>query len=302
VLLMTTNILCVSESNTMSDEEDPTRPGYNPNIFGTQYKFLGPGNPIDTEVPVNALDQLAKEHDIAYANARTQEEIREADDKFIEEAEKIGWPTARASAAAMRVKRGTETLAGPLYGLTGFDLLREQAYHKAHAAAVATKWLALGMGAAGVLEALRLIAENAIERQGGGKLRRFNRVRTPQEAAAEEAARQAREDLALVQAHMRVGAEIYPRSRRRRRQRELERNFMDQMNRDGDFANRMLAQYGGNAWVDRSPDGTVSYYDARGLNFMDPNMPRGRFRPDVIDLSNVGDPDEDFDPMNPNDF
>ncbi len=59
------------------------RPGYT--LPG--HKFIGPGNPIDTEVPVDEDDAIAKEHDEAYATAKNQKDIAIADeqaaDKFL---------------------------------------------------------------------------------------------------------------------------------------------------------------------------------------------------------------------------
>uniref|UniRef100_T1HRN5 Parvo_coat_N domain-containing protein n=1 Tax=Rhodnius prolixus TaxID=13249 RepID=T1HRN5_RHOPR len=43
------------------------------------HRYIGPGNPIDNGEPVDEDDRIAKAHDIKYENARTVEDVREAD-------------------------------------------------------------------------------------------------------------------------------------------------------------------------------------------------------------------------------
>lgn len=43
------------------------------------FKYLGPGNSLDRGIPYNDIDEDAKEHDIAYDSAKTQEEIQRSD-------------------------------------------------------------------------------------------------------------------------------------------------------------------------------------------------------------------------------
>lgn len=50
------------------------------------YKYLGPGNSLTRGEPYNQIDAHAKEHDIAYDSAKTQEDIRRADIKLLGEA------------------------------------------------------------------------------------------------------------------------------------------------------------------------------------------------------------------------
>lgn len=45
-------------------------------------KYIGPGNPVDNGTPTNKVDFAAKQHDIAYGQARNDADVREADEKF----------------------------------------------------------------------------------------------------------------------------------------------------------------------------------------------------------------------------
>ena len=71
---------------TETKENDPNDfkllDGLNPPPF----KYLGPGNSLNKGKPYNQIDADAKEHDIAYANAKENESIHQADDKFIKKA------------------------------------------------------------------------------------------------------------------------------------------------------------------------------------------------------------------------
>lgn len=56
---------------------DLTLPGHN---------YLGPGNKLDKGPPTNQIDQDAQEHDHAYNDAQSQQDIKDADHKFIGQA------------------------------------------------------------------------------------------------------------------------------------------------------------------------------------------------------------------------
>jgi len=45
--------------------------------------YVGPGNGLNRGHPITIDDIHAKEHDIAYSSAKTQEDIRKADEKFL---------------------------------------------------------------------------------------------------------------------------------------------------------------------------------------------------------------------------
>ena len=47
------------------------------------HKYLGPGNRLFSGRPVDSDDLIAQEHDLAYANAETSDDIVTADEKAI---------------------------------------------------------------------------------------------------------------------------------------------------------------------------------------------------------------------------
>ncbi|KAL6958977.1 hypothetical protein U1Q18_051354 [Sarracenia purpurea var. burkii] len=47
------------------------------------YRYLGPGNVLDSGQPVNDVDSAARDHDYAYDEACSEGDIRYADSKFI---------------------------------------------------------------------------------------------------------------------------------------------------------------------------------------------------------------------------
>lgn len=47
------------------------------------YKYLGPGNKLNLGEPVNKADYIAQQHDIQYDNAKTHEDIFQADKEAI---------------------------------------------------------------------------------------------------------------------------------------------------------------------------------------------------------------------------
>lgn len=71
---------------TETKENDPNDfvllDGLNPPPF----KYLGPGNSLNKGKPYNNIDADAKTHDITYAKAKNPEEIRKADDTFLQKA------------------------------------------------------------------------------------------------------------------------------------------------------------------------------------------------------------------------
>lgn len=47
------------------------------------HKYLGPGNELNSGVPIDADDFIAREHDCAYESARCEEDVFVADKKAI---------------------------------------------------------------------------------------------------------------------------------------------------------------------------------------------------------------------------
>ena len=47
------------------------------------YRYLGPGNKLNNGTPINSADSIARDHDIAYEQAKSTSDIRAADRKAI---------------------------------------------------------------------------------------------------------------------------------------------------------------------------------------------------------------------------
>lgn len=54
-----------------------------PKLIWPGYKYLGPGNSLDSGTPVNEADLIAKQHDHEYNSAQTREDIFDSDQKAI---------------------------------------------------------------------------------------------------------------------------------------------------------------------------------------------------------------------------
>nr|QTZ83169.1 MAG: VP1 [Periparus ater ambidensovirus] len=52
------------------------------------FKYLGPGNSLNRGPPYNHIDAAAREHDIAYTEAKTKDDVYNADQKFLSESKK----------------------------------------------------------------------------------------------------------------------------------------------------------------------------------------------------------------------
>lgn len=81
--------------------------------------YIGPGNDINRGPPTNEADRIARTHDIAYSNAKTQEDVYEADRTAIGSFGKdfIGSSSghALAGAAGLGIKHVIERVAGVQY-------------------------------------------------------------------------------------------------------------------------------------------------------------------------------------------
>ncbi len=49
------------------------------------YKYLGPGNPLNSGKPINEADSIAERHDWEYNSAKHKEDIFESDNKAIDD-------------------------------------------------------------------------------------------------------------------------------------------------------------------------------------------------------------------------
>lgn len=84
------------------------------------HHFIGPGNIVGFQPPVNEADAVAKEHDIAYGNAKTAEDVNKADEEAIKGFQAAGGVSGHIGATGLRIKTGVEKITGVLYpSLTG---------------------------------------------------------------------------------------------------------------------------------------------------------------------------------------
>lgn len=83
------------------------------------HKYLGPGTELKGQQPVDQDDYIAKEHDEAYARARTRSEVRAADrhaiHDFASNVVDTGNVHSALGALGLSVKYGIESIAGVLY-------------------------------------------------------------------------------------------------------------------------------------------------------------------------------------------
>lgn len=90
-----------------------------PGLVLSGREFVGPGNPVDTNVPRSEGDAIAKEHDIAYGKAEDQEDIQRADLEaqrgFQKAYEKSGDWQDKAGQYGLGAKRWFENYAGVQY-------------------------------------------------------------------------------------------------------------------------------------------------------------------------------------------
>nr|QTE03993.1 MAG: capsid protein [Motacilla cinerea parvoviridae sp.] len=79
------------------------------------HNYLGPGNPIDDAQPVDEDDRIAREHDIAYARARTREDVETADNEAIDQFAESGNLHGVVGALGLEVKKTWENVFGQTY-------------------------------------------------------------------------------------------------------------------------------------------------------------------------------------------
>lgn len=111
--------LASSDKEEKTTEDSNTQGGYNPPPF----KYLGPGNGLDRGEPYNAIDAIAKKHDIAYDKAQDERAVQQADEEFKEEAWRelfkqhpLREPLNTFGAAAGYLGIGAKNLAEKAYG------------------------------------------------------------------------------------------------------------------------------------------------------------------------------------------
>nr|QTE04089.1 MAG: putative structural protein [Tarsiger cyanurus ambidensovirus] len=82
-------------------------------------EYIGPGNPIPIGAAKNPSEQIAKEHDLAYTNAKTHSDVQSADreayTKFRDEYHKSGDYYAKIGQLGLQAKAGIENIIGVQY-------------------------------------------------------------------------------------------------------------------------------------------------------------------------------------------
>nr|QOD39572.1 VP [uncultured densovirus] len=83
------------------------------------HKYIGPGNTIDDTQPIDVDDSIAREHDINYENAKTQEDIQEADkhgaDDFLSDVIDNHNPHSVVGYIGLKAKEAFEKTVGVQY-------------------------------------------------------------------------------------------------------------------------------------------------------------------------------------------
>lgn len=82
-------------------------------------EYIGPGNPIPIGAAKNPSEQIAKEHDLAYSNAKTHSDVQSADrdayTKFRDQYHKSGDYYAKIAQLGLQAKAGIEKVIGVQY-------------------------------------------------------------------------------------------------------------------------------------------------------------------------------------------
>ena len=98
------------------------------------HKFLGPGNSLSGQAPLDEDDANSERHDIAYSKAETQGDIEKADKEFIHDAVsdvlETGNPHSILGALGVGIKAAAEKVVGPIYpgnvARTNFSFERQE--------------------------------------------------------------------------------------------------------------------------------------------------------------------------------
>lgn len=83
------------------------------------HHYIGPGNTLQGQIPVDKDDEIAKEHDEAYATAKTSQDVINADkkaiDKFSEDYTKNGNLHSLIGKTGLSIKTAVEKHIGVIY-------------------------------------------------------------------------------------------------------------------------------------------------------------------------------------------
>lgn len=83
------------------------------------HHYIGPGNPLEGQIPVDKDDEIAKEHDEAYSKAKTSKDVIEADqkaiDRFKQDYKENGNLHSLAGQVGLQIKSAVERRIGVIY-------------------------------------------------------------------------------------------------------------------------------------------------------------------------------------------
>jgi len=112
-IVVGTTVGVLSNRDTSSDHQDPV-------VSLPDHRYIGPGNTIDETLPVDVDDDIAREHDIAYERAQTDEDIHEADrvgaNEFLSDVIHNNNPHSIAGYIGLKAKETIERQTGVIYG------------------------------------------------------------------------------------------------------------------------------------------------------------------------------------------
>lgn len=112
ITIGTTVGLLSSDSDNTSDHQDPV-------VSLPDHRYIGPGNTVDETEPVDVDDDIAREHDIAYEKANTQEDVQEADrqgaSEFLSDVIHNNNPHSIAGYIGLKAKEKVESVLGVQY-------------------------------------------------------------------------------------------------------------------------------------------------------------------------------------------
>ena len=108
-----------ADDNNNSPAEEEHK---DPVVSFPDHRYIGPGNTVDSAVPVDTDDEIAREHDIAYERAQTEDDIHEADkqgaSEFLTDVIETGNPHSIAGYIGLKAKETIERNTGVIYGLS----------------------------------------------------------------------------------------------------------------------------------------------------------------------------------------
>ncbi|AIQ82698.1 structural protein [Sea star-associated densovirus] len=112
IITIGTGVTLLSSDTDTVDHEDPV-------VSLPDHRYIGPGNTIDDTEPVDLDDDIAREHDINYEKAKTQEDVQEADregaGEFLTDVIHNSNPHSIAGYIGLKAKEKVESVIGVQY-------------------------------------------------------------------------------------------------------------------------------------------------------------------------------------------